>query len=390
MSRMKSVDVLIAGGGIIGYTLANALGQLGLSIMLLDPKRRETTARVTPRGYGVSNRVFTVRPSVRDFFKKIGVWDSIDERRSQAVSKMVVYSASGEPLVFDAYQVGLEQLATVVEYEELMRAVLGMMNPQLINIVEAGLKAATVKKDRAIAETTEGLVSCKLLVGADGANSEVRRSTHIDSSYHDYQYTGVVASFSTRRAHGGVAYQKFVDRGVIAFLPLPDNRTNLVWSLKNELALELNEESIRKRVSALFNPLDLHELETSIGKFPLGKLTTDAVCKGRGALVGDSAHQFLPLAGQGLNVGLSDVQKLTKFIASFGRVDPGSNAVVNRYRRACREEIDTFGFLTDMVHKSLMPSQRITDLFLGASFDAVNKCHSVKRFLVNKASGYDF
>jgi len=381
---------LIAGGGIIGYTLANALGQLGLSIMLLDPKRRGTTARVTPRGYGVSNRVFTVRPSVRDFFKKIGIWDSIDERRSQAVSKMVVYSASGVPLVFNAYQAGFEQLATVVEYEGLMRAILGLVNPQSINIVEAELTAATVKKDRAIVETTEGLVSCKLLVGADGANSKVRRFTHIDSSHHDYQYTGVVASFSTGRAHGGVAYQKFVDRGVIAFLPLPGNRTNLVWSLKNELAHELTEESIGERVSALFNPLDLHELETSIGKFPLGKLTTHAVCNERVALVGDSAHQFLPLAGQGLNVGLSDVQKLTKFIASSGQADPGSNAVVNRYRRARREEIDTFGFLTDMIHKSLMPSQRITDLFLGASFDAVNGCHSAKRFLVSKAAGYDF
>jgi 2-octaprenylphenol hydroxylase len=387
---MKSVDVLIAGGGIVGYTLATALGPLGLSVMLLDPNKGATTARVKSREHQTSNRVFTVRPSVRDFLRKIGIWNSIDEPHSQAVSKMMVYSGAGAPLVFDAYQAGFEQLATVVEYERLMRATLGAINPQSTNILEAGLNVATVKKDRVIVETTDGLISCRLLVGADGADSKVRRVTNINSSYHDYQYTGVVASFSTGRAHCGVAYQKFVDQSVIAFLPLSNNRTNLVWSLKNELSGELSEGNIIERVTALFNPLDLHELESAVGKFPLGKLTTGEVCKGRVALVGDSAHQFLPLAGQGLNVGLSDVQKLTEFIGSFGQVDPGSNVVMNRYRRARREEIDIFGVLTDMIHKSLIPSQRITDLFLGASFDAINNCQSAKRFLVNKAAGYDF
>jgi len=177
---------------------------------------------------------------------------------------------------------------------------------------------------------------------------------------------------------------------VIAFLPLPSGRTNLVWSLKNELARELNEGNILERVSALFNPLGIRALETSIGKFPLGKLKASATCSGRVALVGDSAHQFLPLAGQGLNVGLSDVQKLVELIALFGQVDPGSDAVINRYRRARREEIESFSFVTGAIHQSLISSRRIGELFRDTSLDLINHCHLAKRFLVNKAAGYDF
>jgi len=387
---MKSVDVLIVGGGIVGYALAGALGRFDLSVMILDPNKGSIPTRPTTGEYSTSNRVFTIRPSVRDFLNKTGLWDSIDECRSQRVAKMMIHSSTDVPLIFDAYQTGFDQLATVVDYEELIRVTSGSVNTQSTNVVEAGFEGVTLGKDRVIVETIVGPISCKLLVGADGGSSEVRKAANIDFTYHDYEYTGVVASFSTARPHAGVAYQKFVDRSVIAFLPLPYGRTNLVWSLKNELARELNEDNILERASTLFNPLGIRSLETSIGKFPLGKLTASAISRGRVALVGDSAHQFLPLAGQGLNVGLSDVQKLVELIASYGQVDPGSDAVINRYRRARREEIETFNFITGAIHESLISSRRISELFRDTSLDVINHCHSAKRFLVNKAAGYDF
>ncbi len=387
---MKSVDVLIVGGGIVGYALAGALGRFDLSVMLLDPNKGSIPTRPTTEVYPASNRVFTIRPSVRDFLRNIGLWGAIDEFRSQKVSKMLIYSGADAPLIFDAYQTGFDQLATVVEYEELIRVTSGSVNTQSTKVVEAGFEGVTLDKDRVIVETIVGPISCKLLVGADGGSSEVRKAANIDFTYHDYEYTGVVASFSTARSHAGIAYQKFVDRSVIAFLPLPSGRTNLVWSLKNELARELNEGNILERVSALFNPLGIRALETSIGKFPLGKLKASATCSGRVALVGDSAHQFLPLAGQGLNVGLSDVQKLVELIAFFGQVDPGSDAVINRYRRARREEIESFSFVTGAIHESLISSRRIGELFRDTSLDLINHCHLAKRFLVNKAAGYDF
>jgi len=387
---MDSVDVLIVGGGIVGGSLAGALGRLGVSVSLLDPRENKGDTGMVSREHLVSNRVFTIRPSIRDFLRRTGIWDEILNSRIQEVSRMEIYSKRGEPLVFDAYQAGFDQLATVVDYDALQGAILETIENNAVRIDQGRFVGLDVKEDRVFVETTSGQVSCKLLVGADGAHSAVRQAANIGFSHHDYEFSGVVASFSVNRTHSGVAYQKFVDQSVIAFLPLPLDRANLVWSLKNELARELNEENIIERVSALFNPLGLRSLETSVGKFPLSKLTSSTTCSKRIALVGDSAHQFLPLAGQGLNVGLSDVQKLTEFIVSFGRGDPGSDAVLNRYRRARREEVESFNLVTGAIHESLISSQQTAELFTGTMLKLVNNCRLAKQFLVDRAAGYDF
>jgi 2-polyprenyl-6-methoxyphenol hydroxylase-like FAD-dependent oxidoreductase len=175
--------------------------------------------------------------------------------------------------------------------------------------------------------------------------------------------------------------------GVIAYLPLPGNLVSMVWSVRNELAQEVNEHVLCDLLAERYNPLKITSLNSAIGRFPLRRTLPQSVSLGRVVLVGDAAHQFLPLAGQGLNVGLSDTAKLCSLIKAYGMIDPGSLSVINRYRRARKEEIESLTWFTETIHDMASDESQLCRSLQDIGFAVVRGSKILRRFFIDKAMG---
>src|SRR5690606_22954559 len=228
----------------------------------------------------------------------------------------------GEPLVFDAYAAGVERLASIVEESSMLRLLQTACEWATgIERLAEPVRRIDFAPDAARLELDGGrAVAARLVIGADGAQSAVRAARGLNAEVVDYGQQGVVANFACERPHDETAWQWFTDEGVLALLPLPGAHVSMVWSAPDALAAELLAldpialaARVERRCGAVLGAL------RTVGPargFPLRRLTVDRVVEARAALVGDAAHVVHPLAGQGLNLGLSDVSELLRVLAA--------------------------------------------------------------------------
>jgi ubiquinone biosynthesis UbiH/UbiF/VisC/COQ6 family hydroxylase len=254
---------------------------------------------------------------------------------------MRVFGDDGASAIeFDAYRAGVPELAWIVEDAALQDALWEDLSAETgeLETVEFSEKFARVLlRD---GRTFDG----RLLVGADGANSLVRRAAGIAAVESDYGQTAIVANFQCEHAHRDTAYQWFQGGPVLALLPLPAGQVSMVWSLQSaeaERVLRLDPEALCREVqTASHNVLGRLTLSAAPRSYPLKRLSARRLVASRAALVGDAGHVIHPLAGQGLNLGLQDVRELAAMLerCDEGR-DPGDLRALRRYERARAEPI---------------------------------------------------
>lgn len=333
------VDVLIVGGGLAGASLAVALRDTRLRIALVE-------AHAPERPQGWDQRIYAVSPASRGFLQRIGAWSHLDASRMVAVEAMQIRGDAGGELNFSAYEAGLGELAWIVEsslmHVELWETVRRQHNVQLLcparpaqldfDDSSAGLRLEDGRKLRA-----------RLVVAADGANSWVREQVGIQARVSPYGELGVVANFRCEKPHHNIARQWFRADGVLAWLPLPDNRVSIVWSTPEEHAqtlLALEPEALSARVAEAGGyGLGAMQLETAAAAFPLRLLRVAETVRPRLALIGDAAHAIHPLSGHGINLGFSDAAALAERLKALPEWrDPGEHAVLRAYARERAEE----------------------------------------------------
>ena len=232
------IDVAVIGAGAAGLAAALGLSQQGLKVALIGPPTR----RFIPSDnlpYDV--RIYALAPATIDLLARLKVWPQIDGRRVQPVSRMRVFGDDGDELGFDAYGARVERLATIGEEGELLRVLTtGVAFAPGVARHEVGLRTLRVEPKAAMLELDDGTrLRCALVVGADGAQSQVRTAAGLSAEVVPYPHTAVVANFAAAKPHDGVAWQWFCDEGVVALLPLPGNAISLVWSAPHALAAQL-------------------------------------------------------------------------------------------------------------------------------------------------------
>ena len=384
---MTDYDVLIAGAGLVGSATAISLSRLGLRVALVEPSGSTVSAqpeRLTTECF--DNRVFAIRPSTKRFLTDEQLWNNISEKRVQRVTRMHIDGEGRERLTLGAYDAGIVELACIVENDNLWRSICSRLDDSVARL-HGDILAIDQEPGLVTVVTSKRKVNCKLLVAADGANSVVRRHCEISVGERDYNYTGLVANFTVARPHRGAAYQWMGAEGVIAYLPLPGNLVSIVWSAQDEFVRGLDDDFLFEELSKRYNPLGIVDLVSRIGRFPLRRVLPQTVTSGRVVLIGDAAHQFLPLAGQGLNVGLADTAKLTGLVKQYGLEDPGRLAVVNRYRRARKEEIEIFTYFTEVMHDMAVRGSDCYRTLHNIGVGAVRHADVLKRVLIKKAVG---
>ncbi|CAD7000099.1 ubiquinone biosynthesis monooxygenase COQ6, mitochondrial [Ceratitis capitata] len=360
-SSAEHFDIIIGGGGLVGTALAVALAKN----KVLSDKRILLLEGAPPfRGFNVEtqygNRVSAINGNSVELFKSIGAWDYMQERRVKHVKQMQVWDACSDALIKFQDEHFAADVACIVENDLMLDAMYAqladknnMPNVEVRN--NARIEALRLSVDTGDNYSQVHLkdgktLTCELMIGADGANSLVRKQMNIDVFSVDYERRGVVATVQLEDAcDNAVAWQRFLPTGPVALLPLSETLSSVVWSTTIAHAKELLDMPATDFTKALNEaffkeyPKDgvvvnaMNTLNSLIGRdpnilrqyppavndvidksrasFPLGFLHASSyVCSGA-ALIGDAAHRVHPLAGQGVNLGFSDVRELVKVLA---------------------------------------------------------------------------
>ena len=384
-------DLAIVGAGLVGESLAAALVHSGLALALVEPEPASA-----PPQTGWDSRIYAVSPGSRAFLAECGAWSRIDPERIAPVSAMRVRGDdNAAELVFSAYEAGLPELCHIVEsraIEQGLQAVLAasdviaFFRPAHPESLDFGPESArlTLSDGRSL--------EARLIVGADGAQSWVRREAGIAADERAYHQTAVVANFDVQSAHSGVAHQWFRRDGVFALLPLPGNRVSMVWSTWDEAAQRLlaaNAEDLQREVEAAAgHVLGTMRLTGTPQGFPLRLIRVAELVRARLALIGDAAHSVHPLAGQGVNLGFQDAQTLAQVLRTRSAQDDcGDWRLLRRYARARKEAVASMQLVTDGLQRLFNNDTAGLKWLRNTGLSLTDRVTPLKKLLIERALG---
>ncbi|MFD4838118.1 UbiH/UbiF family hydroxylase [Achromobacter sp. NPDC058515] len=386
-----SHQIVVCGAGIVGLSTALALARRGQRVAVLAP--RASVPAADPDHY--HPRVYAISPASQRFLAELGVWDAMPASRLMPVQAMEIHGDADGQVNLNAWQAALPQLAWIVESGEIERVLIQAVRMFGIPWLE---DRCTGYQGGAVQTESGARIQAELFVGADGAASPLRTAAGLKHESVSYDDTGLVAHLDAERPHQGTAFQWFRDDGVLALLPLPDTahgpQVSMVWSMRSEpaqalLALPPEEQAARLETllgEAAEGRLGRLKVRSKLHGFPLTLERAQMVAPGI-ALAGDAAHRLHPLAGQGLNLGLGDVEALARIVA--GREpyrEAGDLRVLHRYQRARAEPVLAMRLATDGLHK-LFGSRATPLVWLrNAGMHWVERAPLIKRRLIAGAS----
>ena len=331
-------DVLIAGAGMVGCTAACLFAEQDLRVGLVDSRPIADWDENT-----TSPRVSALNIASANLFRYLRVWPGIERRRFSRYVSMRVWEENTEASIsFDARELGYRELGYIIENNAVISALAEKLRQNYnVSILEgATITGRQPGRDRVELEMdSHQVLTCKLLVGADGAKSRVREISAIDCRYFDYRQDAIVTTVAPGESHRGTAWQCFLPTGPVAMLPLSDGRCAVVWSCDRGLSEELMSRSDLDFESKLSGHFRQHLGEISLCSqrflFPLGQHHAAQYISTRTALVGDAAHITHPLAGLGANIGLLDTAALAQVVGNAHRAGKriAGQPVLRRYER---------------------------------------------------------
>ncbi len=380
-------DVLIIGGGLVGAALAAALRSSGLSVALVEAQSE------FPQAEGWDSRIYAISPGSASFLAECGVWQGLDMSRVQQVERMRIFGDERAELDFSSYQIGAPELAFIMESCRLQWSLWEILRHQdgLKLFIPAHCVDLVWHEDCAILSLEDGReIRSRLIVGADGRDSWVRRQAGIIEPPTLYRQNGVVANFLAGEPHRGTAFQWFQTDGILALLPLPQQMVSMVWSVSpdtSDMLMQLGREELCERVStASHGILGEMQLVTPPAAFPLRLLHLPQIVKPRLALVGDAAHNIHPLAGQGVNLGFRDARQLASVLLERGpQTDCGDIHLLRRYERARQEDIFSMQAVTDMLKKLFNNDNPLLRGARNFGLAATNRIAPLKKVLIRHA-----
>jgi 2-octaprenyl-6-methoxyphenol hydroxylase len=334
MSGRSSVhcDVAIAGGGMVGLSLAAALAQLPLDVVVIEP-----VAPGADDQPSFDARTTALSGGSRRVLEGIGAWAAVAAGATPVRRIHVSERGAFGTAILTAEEQGVTSLGYTVENRLLgqsLRARVGEF-PR-IRTRNARVEAVKTGAD-AIRLATDGgeSVEARLVVAADGAQSAVRAALGVGAGVSEYGQQAVIAHVDTARFHDYTAYERFTPDGPVAVLPIAEGRSAIVWSLAPDAArraLALDDRAFLAELQAAFG-LRLGRF-TRVGRrqaYPLSLTQAERLIAPRAVILGNSAQSLHPVAGQGFNLALRDVALLAELLADAGGRDPGDPALLERY-----------------------------------------------------------
>ena len=387
-----ATEVAIVGGGPVGACAAALLARAGVAVTLFEPHPPEPI----PAGAAPEARVVALSRASERTLRAAGAWGGIEGQRLAPYERMRIWHQSHKlaaALVFDAADVGEPNLGYILENRLLQRALLEAFCAAGGHLERAAFTGLRVSGEGALLSTVSAEIRAQLVIGADGADSRVRAAAGLTATTGDYHQSAIVANVATERPHEHTAWQRFMRDGTLAFLPLADGSSSIVWSAdtaRAEALLALDEAAF---ATALAEGLDhalgrTRLLSARIG-VPLRRLAAARYVTERVALVGDAAHVLHPLAGQGVNLGLLDAAALAQVVIAgrAAREDPGALGVLRGYERWRKSEVAVMAGAIEAFDRLLAHGTGPLARLAQAGLAAVNRSQELRRFFIRRALG---
>lgn len=387
----ERAEVVIVGGGPVGLTLGIALGQAGIATSVVE---RESPENV--RGLAFDGRTSAIACGSRRVLEGLGLWQSLKEAAEPILDIRITDGDSPLFLHYDHREVGEDPFGHIVENRLLRQALLAaaekvpalsLRAPEAVTNLERDAHGVTAHL------ASGGQVTASLAIAADGRFSPLREQAGIRCFRADYPQTAIVCTVAHERPHDGVAVERFLAAGPFATLPMPGNRSSIVWTERTALApslLALDADAFLAELTSRFGS-HLGALRVVGGRwsYPLSLVLAERYQEGRLVLVGDAAHGIHPIAGQGLNLGFRDLAWLAEGLVDAHRLglDLGQGAHLERYERLRRLDNLLMAGMTDGLNRlfsnTVAPLRLARDLGLAA----VNRLPPLKRRFMRHAMG---
>ena len=396
MTEAPILDILVAGGGYVGLSLAVAVKKAAphLAVEVVDGAPEHV--------WGKDERAFALVAAARNLLDVLGIWDEIAPEAEPIRRMVITDSRTADPvrpvfLTFEGAGSGDDgqPFAHMIPNRAITRSLL--RQAELLGVTirwstsadgfTAGQHATTVS----LSDGTER--QTRLLVACDGVRSKLRDMAGIKTVRFDYGQSGIVTTVEHERPHEGTAEEHFLPAGPFATLPLTGNRSSLVWTERTEDARRLVEsddlvfeEELERRFGHKLGAL---KVVGGRRAFPLGLTLARGFVAPRFALAGDAAHGIHPISGQGLNLGFKDVAALAETIVEADRLglDIGAMSVLERYESWRRFDTVRMGITTDVLNRlfsnDVTPLRVLRDVGLGV----VDRLPGLKSFFIRQAEG---
>lgn len=329
---IRHTDVAVIGGGMVGGALALGLAQNGFSVVVLDkapPPAFDPTAQPDVR-------ISAISAASVQLLRSLGVWDAVLAMRAHPWRRLETWEWETAHVVFDAAELKLPNLGYMVENNVLQLALWQALeaHPQ-VTLLHGNALTEMQGQHLHLAEGTE--IVARLVVGADGAQSQVRQLAGIGVHGWQYPQSCMLITVKSENEPGDSTWQQFTPTGPRAFLPLYDNWASLVWydtPARIRQLQSLTMAQLQREIIAHFPERSGKVTPVAAAAFPLTRRHAQRYVQAGLALVGDAAHTIHPLAGQGVNLGYRDVDALLDVLTNARSVgeDWASLQVLQRYQ----------------------------------------------------------
>ena len=393
----QDVEVLIIGGGLVGATLAIALGQAGLEVAVVDIRDPKEGLDA-----GFDGRVSAIALATQRVLDGLGIWPAL---AGEAAPIRDIRVSEGNSLFFlhyDHREAGDRPFGHMVENRNLRKALYHRLRD--LDGVRFLAPNAVESLDRDTMGVTAALadgrtIRARLAIAADGRASQTRDDAAIRVTQWAYGQMAIVCTVDHEHCHDFTAHEHFLPAGPFAILPLmgdaerPGHQSSLVWTERADLApaiMALGEKDFMAELQSRFGDF-LGDLEVVGPKwsYPLSLQFAENTIDKRLALVGDAAHAMHPIAGQGLNMGLRDVAALAEVVLDAKRLglDIGDGTVLERYQRWRRFDNTLMLAITDGLNRLFSNNIRPLRLARDIGLAAVNALPPLKKVFMRQAMG---
>jgi 2-octaprenyl-6-methoxyphenol hydroxylase len=385
LSHLK-IKVGITGCGLSGMITALALAARGINSTIVERQS------VNSQSFFNDIRTTALTDSSKIFFEKIGIWSGIAKIAGSINDIYVADNKAPEMIHFASHMLKNEQvMGYLVENKDFKKLLLDkVLANKHINIIDNSSYEVKENSEHGCILTINGSLTweCDLLIVCDGSNSSIRQKYFSSETEKAYSQNALTFIVSHQKPHEGVAVEHFLSTGPFAILPLKDqNLSSVVWTINhamNDALLKCPKDEFLYLVEQNFGEfLGKVTIKSEIASFPLRAYATNKYYNKRIVLVADSAHVIHPLAGQGLNQGIKDIEALTSNIIEYGI----SNRALKKYQQMRKGDNNTMLEITDTLNSVFSNNSKIFHVARQVSFKLVEKISPFKKLLIKYAMG---
>ena len=389
-------DIAIVGGGLNGAMMSLALAEAGFTVTLIDPQTLKSKQNPHFDGRSYSLAIASVR-----LMQALGLWEELAPNAQPILEiKVADGRAYSNPspyfLHFDHHEIEEGPMGHMVEDRHLRP----LLQKRLQSVSQINYRAGLSVSEMTITDThaelrlnTEETITTRLVIGADGRQSQTAERAKIKRTGWRYGQTALVCALSHNIPHQGVACQYFMPPGPLAILPLTGNRSSIVWTESDANAATImamdNNDYMAVLQPRIGDYLGKVELVGARYSYPLNLTIAQNYVMPRLALVGDAAHGVHPIAGQGLNLGLRDIAALSEVLsdARLRGEDFSSLAILLRYQEWRRFDTTALAVATDAVNKLFSNDNSFFRTLRDLGMGAINSLPALRRSFIREAAG---